>query len=128
MHGYPLRSDARSVVALQCKTAEGRGSKTGLRWPGMGVECAVRSGCRGYGVAGRTSDAPRSGEWVRGAREGAGWVDQGGGGAGARRSEAVMRSAPGGQKMLLFLTSSLRLGVWWVIPGGLVRNIARPNL
>jgi hypothetical protein len=33
-----------------------------------------------------------------------------------------------GRKMLLFSTSSLRLGVWWVIPGGLVRKIARPNL
>jgi hypothetical protein len=45
----------------------------------MGVECAVQGGCRGYGVAGRASDAPRSGGWVRGAREGAGWFDQGGG-------------------------------------------------
>jgi hypothetical protein len=40
----------------------------------------------------------------------------------------VMRSDQGGRKMLLFSTSSLRLGVWWVIPGGLVRKIARPNL
>jgi hypothetical protein len=53
----------------------------------MGVECAVQGGSRGGGAAGRPSDAdaPRSGGWVRGAREGAGWVDQGGGGAGARR-------------------------------------------
>jgi hypothetical protein len=30
--------------------------------------------------------------------------------------------------MLLFSTSSLRLGVsWWVIPGGLVRKIAPPR-
>jgi hypothetical protein len=30
--------------------------------------------------------------------------------------------------MLLFSTSSLRLGVsWWVIPGGLVRKIAPPG-
>jgi hypothetical protein len=41
----------------------------------MGVECAVQGGCRGYGVAGCASDAPRSGGWVRGAREGAGWGD-----------------------------------------------------
>jgi hypothetical protein len=27
--------------------------------------------------------------------------------------------------MLLFSTSSLRLGVWWVIPGGLVRELGR---
>ena len=44
------------------------------------------------------------------------------------RCSEVMRSAQGGRKMLLFSTSSLRLGVWWVIPGGLVRKIARPNL
>jgi hypothetical protein len=30
--------------------------------------------------------------------------------------------------MLLFSTSSLRLGVWWVMPCGLVRKIARPSL
>jgi hypothetical protein len=30
--------------------------------------------------------------------------------------------------MLLFSTSSLRLGVWWVIPGGLVCEIGRPYL
>jgi hypothetical protein len=23
MHGYPLRSDAHSLIALQCKTADG---------------------------------------------------------------------------------------------------------
>ena len=57
----------------------------------MGVECAVQSGCRGYGVAGRASDAPRSGGWVRGAREGAGWVDQGGDGTGARRWRDELR-------------------------------------
>jgi hypothetical protein len=79
--------DAHSLVAfaLQCKTAEGRGSKTGLRWPDMGVECAVQGGCRGCGAAGRPSDAPRSGRWVQGARGGAGWVDQGGGGAACAR-------------------------------------------
>jgi hypothetical protein len=41
------------------------------------------------------------------------------------RCSEVMRSAQGGRKMLLFSTSSLRLGVWWVVPGGLVRKIAR---
>jgi hypothetical protein len=30
--------------------------------------------------------------------------------------------------MLLFSTSSLRLGVWWVIPDGLVCEIGRPYL
>jgi hypothetical protein len=44
-----------------------------------------------------------------------------------RCSEVMMRSAQGGRKVLLFSTSSLRLGVWWVTPGGLVRKIARPN-
>jgi hypothetical protein len=42
--------------------------------------------------------------------------------------DEMMRSAQGGRKMLLFSTSSLRLGVWWVIPAGLVREIARPGL
>jgi hypothetical protein len=39
-----------------------------------------------------------------------------------------IRDHQGGRKMLLFSTSSLRLGVWWVTPGGLVRKIARPSL
>jgi hypothetical protein len=92
MHGYPLRSDAHSLVALQCKTAGGGGSKTGLRWPEMGVECAVQGGCRGCGAAGRSSGAPRTqnpeamgGCGARERAEWAGWVDQGGDGAGARR-------------------------------------------
>jgi hypothetical protein len=44
-----------------------------------------------------------------------------------RCSEGV-RGAQKGRKMFLFSTSSLRLGVWWVIPGGLVREIGRPDL
>ena len=59
----------------------------------MGVKCAVKSGCRGYGVAGRASGAPRSGGWVRGAREGAGWV------LGRPRTKVVVGQVLGGDEI-----------------------------
>jgi hypothetical protein len=52
---------------------------------------------------------------ARGAREGAGWVDQGGGGAGARSSE-VMRSAGSRPKSAFVFDFLFAFGVWWVTP------------
>jgi hypothetical protein len=50
-------------------------------------------------------------------------------------TKTVMGQVLGGGEMGLkrsknafFLTSSLRLGVWWVIPDGLVCEIGRPDL
>jgi hypothetical protein len=98
----------------------------------MGVECAVQGGCRGGGAAGRPSDAPRSGGWVRGAREARGERGRVGstkavvGQQVLGRGDEISSGRPKNAFVFDFLL--LRLGVWWVIPGGLVRKIARPNL
>jgi hypothetical protein len=46
-------------LSLPCsakrRRAGGRGSKTGVRWPDMGVECAVQGECRGCGAARHSS-------------------------------------------------------------------------
>jgi hypothetical protein len=101
------------VLSLPCsakwRRAGARKSKTGLRWPCMGVECAVQGGCRGGGAAGRPSDAPRSGGWVRGAREARGERGRVGSTKAVVGQQVLGRGdeiSSGRPKMLLFSTSS----------------------